>query len=380
MPAGPSSSQSPYLLASQPTVTFSSIITTGDTVPGAPTPFVGTPDGIGVFDNGNGTATVVVNHELAQTAGAVRSDGSTGSFVDRFVINESTLQVVSERDAVTSPSGVFQDVNGDGVYSPAENVTTAMERLCSGDLAAVSAFFNAATGLGTTERIYMAGEETSPPFTSEYGRAFAWVLTGTDANKVFELPRMGNLSVENLVANPASGNKTIVMMQDDTGSGTATPDSKGDTGGEVYMYVGTKQATGNTVDKAGLTNGSLFGVHVNGIAGNDELPSTSFPGDVSTFTMVALPDESNRTGTQLEADSEAAGVTEFLRPEDGAWDPTHPNWYYFNSTASFTGPSRLWRLEFTDINNPTAGGTIRELLTGTEGYRMLDNMTIAPDG
>jgi hypothetical protein len=377
MPTGPSSSQSPYLVASQPTVTFSSIITTGDQVAGAPTPFVGTPDGIGVFDNGDGTATVVVNHELAQTAGAVRGHGSTGSFVDRFVINESTLQVVSERDAVTSASNVFQDANGDGVY---EIGTTAWERFCSGDLAPVTAFFNPATGLGTTDRIYLTGEETSPPFTPSYGRAWGFVLTGPDANKVFELPRMGELSFENLVTNQFTGNRTLVMMQDDTGSGTATPDAKGDTGGEVYMYLGTKQSTGNAVEKAGLTNGTLYGVHVNGIVGNDESATTAFAGDVSTFTMIAMPDQSNRTGVQLEADSEAAGITEFLRPEDGAWDPTHPNWYYFNTTASFTGPSRLWRMEFTDINNPTAGGTIRELLTGVEGQRMLDNMTIMPDG
>src|SRR5262249_20521047 len=186
-----------------------------------------------------------------------------------------------------------------------------------------------------------------PPSPADFGRGWAFVLTGADAGKVFELPRMGQLSFENLLANPATGNQTVVMMQDDTGNGSTT-------GGQVYMYVGTKQATGNTVERAGLANGTLYGVHVNGIANNDETAGLSLPGDAATFTMLALPDQSNRTGIQLQADSEAAGLTEFLRPEDGAWDPSHPNWYYFNTTASFTGPSRLWRLEFNDINNPTA--------------------------
>ena len=377
MPTGPSSNRSPYLLSLNPFATFTSIITTGDVVPGAPTPFVGMPDGIGAFDNGDGTATVVVNHELAQSAGAVRGHGSPGAFVDRLVINTSTLQVVSERDAVTSPANMFTDADGDGVWTPG---TTAIGGLCSGDLAPVNAFFNPATGLGTQDRIFLNGEERSPPSAPSYGRAFAWVLTGADANKAFELPKMGELSYENLLANPFSGDRTVVMLTDDTGSGTATPDAKGDTGGEVYMYVGIKQSTGNAVEKAGLANGNLFGLHVNGLPANDETPTTSFVGDTSTFTMIALPDQSTRTGVQLEADSEAAGVTEFLRPEDGAWDPTHPNWFYFNTTASFTGPSRLWRLEFTDINNPTAGGTIRMLLTGNEGQRMLDNMSMTQDG
>jgi hypothetical protein len=353
-----------------PNVTFTSILTTGNTVAGAPTPFVGTPDGIGAFDNGDGTVTVVVDHELAQTAGAVRGHGSTGSFVDRLVINKFTLQVVSEQDAVTSPSNTFTDADGDGVWTAG---TTAWERFCSGDLAAVNAYFNPATGLGTTDRIYLTGEETSPPFTTDYGRAWAFVLTGANAGQVYELPRMGQISYENLVANPFTGNRTVVMSMDDTGNGTTT-------GGQVYMYLGDKLSSGNAVQKAGLTDGSLFAVHVNGLANNKETESLKLPGDSATFTMVPIPDESSRTGVQMEADSVAAGATEFLRPEDGAWDPTHPNWFYFNTTASFNGPSHLWRLEYNDINSPAAGGTIRMLLTGTEGYRMLDNMTVTADG
>ena len=33
---------------------------------------------------------------------------------------------------------------------------------------------------------------------------------------------------------------------------------------EVYVYVGEKQATGNPVERAGLTGGDLFGVKVPG--------------------------------------------------------------------------------------------------------------------
>ena len=73
MPTGPSTTQTPYIVSSLPTVRFVSLLSAGDRVAGAPTPFVGVPDGIGVFDNGDGTATVLINHELASTAGAVRA-------------------------------------------------------------------------------------------------------------------------------------------------------------------------------------------------------------------------------------------------------------------------------------------------------------------
>ena len=91
MPTGPSSSTSPYILASEPNVRFISIVTTGDALPGGGV-FGGIPDGIGAFDNGDGTITVLVNHELGSTAGLVRDHGSTGAFIDRLVIDKATLR------------------------------------------------------------------------------------------------------------------------------------------------------------------------------------------------------------------------------------------------------------------------------------------------
>src|SRR5262249_19155880 len=85
----------------------------------------------------------------------------------------------------------------------------------------------------------------------------------------------------------------------------------------------------------------------------------------------------------IESASDTAGVTKFLRPEDGAWDPMHPSDFYFvttNGIPAFTAPSRLWRLHFSDINNLPAGGTIELLLDGTEVQRMFDNITVDKKG
>jgi hypothetical protein len=66
---GPSSSQSPYVVRSQPGVVTKAIFTVGDSVnlkPDGVIPYrmVGIPDGLGAFDNGDGTFTVLMNHEI----------------------------------------------------------------------------------------------------------------------------------------------------------------------------------------------------------------------------------------------------------------------------------------------------------------------------
>src|SRR5687768_572852 len=99
MPIGPSTTTSPYLIASEPNVRFTSIVTVGDVLPGGGV-FAGIPDGIGAYDNGNGTITVLVNHELGATSGLVRDHGSTGAFIDRLVIDKATLAVVGSDDLI----------------------------------------------------------------------------------------------------------------------------------------------------------------------------------------------------------------------------------------------------------------------------------------
>jgi len=385
---GPSSSASPYLTGLEPNIRFTSLITTGDTVQGAaPLPdggawrFGGTPDGIGAFDSGNGTITILVNHELGAANGVVREHGSAGAYVDAIVIDSTTLKVI---DAYDLGNTVYLDPDGDGTWV---QQTTAFSRLCSADLADVNAYFYAgadgiagtADDLGTRDRIFMNGEETGAE-----GRAFAWVATGPEARTVWELPALGKFSWENSVANPGSGAKTVVAGTDDS-----TP-------GQVYIYVGDKQATGNTVEKAGLADGILYGIKADGIGNNGTSPSTAenaqFVNGVPTtptsgsFSLVALDGAETMTGAQLDAASDAAGVTEWWRPEDSAWDPTNPNRLYFATTAStsvvngVTTPSRLWALDFADIANPELGGTFTMVLDGTEGHFMFDNLTVDANG
>lgn len=350
---GPSSSQSPYLLPTVPGAKFTSILTAGDYIGNYR--MCGTPDGMGAFDNGNGTFTVVLNHEFGNTAGVARTHGSKGAFVSKWIINKSDLTVLSGSDLIK----MVYLWNGTAfVKYDASNPSalTAFNRFCSADLPEVSAFYNAKTGLGTKERIFMNGEESG----SE-GRAFAHIITGAAAGVTYELPYLGKFSWENSVANPYESNKTIVVGTDD-----ATP-------GQVYVYVGTKTNTGTDVDKAGLNGGKLYGVAVNGLLNET---SATVPAANTTFTMFDLGQVHNTTGAALNTASNTGGVTNFLRPEDAAWDPANPSDLYFATTNAFNSPSRLWKLHFTDINNPELGGTITAVLDGTEGQKMLDNIAI----
>lgn len=95
---GPSSSDPPYVIRSQPGVVTKSILTVGDSVGGYR--MVGIPDGLGAFDNGDGTFTVLMNHELGATVGTVRAHGAKGAFVSKWTIAKESLEVLAGEDLI----------------------------------------------------------------------------------------------------------------------------------------------------------------------------------------------------------------------------------------------------------------------------------------
>jgi hypothetical protein len=349
---GPSSSQTPYVTPVKTGVQTNSIITVQDVIGGYK--MCGLADGLGAYDNGDGTFTVLMNHEMGNTSGIARAHGSKGAFVSKWIINKSNLSVVSGSDLIKTVK--LWNGSSYSTYNTASPMPAGFSRFCSADLPAVSAFYNAATGKGTTERIFMNGEESG-----NEGRGFAHIATGANAGTSYELPYLGKFSYENAVASPATGDKTVVVGLDD-----ATP-------GQVYFYIGTKTTTGTEIEKAGLSNGNLYAPAVNGMLIET---SASVPAAGTPFTMINLGDVHNTTGTALNTASNIAGVTQFLRPEDGAWDPLHPEDFYFVTTNAFNSPSRLWKMHFNNINDLTQGGTITAVLNGTEGQQMLDNIGI----
>lgn len=343
--AGPSSSQTPYVVPVAPNLRTISILTTGDRVNGYQMPPI--PDGLGAFDNGDGTFTLLMNHEIPETVNVRRAHGGIGATISRWIIRKSDLAVLDGRDFVHT---VYRWRLASRSYEA--DPTYAFDRLCSASLAEVSATYDAATNTGYPERLYFNGEEAG-----DSGRAFAHTLDGTS----YELARFGRAAWENWVPHYGTGLRTVVAGLDD------------DESGQVYLYIGTKTNEGTPADRAGLNNGRLYGVKVVGFPRETDEGISS-----GRFELVDLGDLSNDDGEELEEDSNAAGVTAWQRPEDGAWDPSRPRDFYFTTTG-VTTLSRLWRLRFDDIRNPTRGGTLALVFDDTDGPRAMDNITITRD-
>jgi hypothetical protein len=339
--AGPSSSVPSYVVASVPDgVDITAILTVGDRA-GNGYRMVGIPDGLGAFGNGK-TFTLLMNHELGAGAGITRAHGRVGAFVSKWTIDRNTLEVLDGADLTPSPSHVYQ---WDPVLARYQALTTTWDRLCSADLPDPKALRHG--NRGTTERIFLDGEEVTN------GRAWARIATGPHAGEAWELPRLGKMSFENVVACPHGKDQTIVALFDDGNLNTAPTASAFPS--EVYIYVGNKQTQGNEIERAGLTNGKLYGVRVRrdgvlvGAEDNTFGLGNAGTGYVSSarFELVAVGvagDVSSFTALTLEQDSIAKDVFRMQRPEDGAWDPRGDgnDAIYFVSTASITSNSRLW--------------------------------------
>lgn len=303
----------------------------------------GIPDGLGAIDNGDGTISLLMNHEIAAEKGRVRRHGEKGAFVSRWTLDIASLKVIAGEDLTHS-------VN---LWNPHRPVASslpphAFNRLCSADIAAPSAFFDASSGKDFHGRLLLNGEEDKAG-----GRIFANVLTGPETGVAYELPQFGKAAWENAIANPFTAKKTVVMALDDSA------------GGQLYVYVGEKRADGNPVERAGLVYGSLYAIRTNG--GRFDLVD---PGNVTAMT-----------GAELEQASQKAGASAFLRPEDGAWDPRDGRIFYFATTDKIDGNSQLFRLIFDDTRQPERGGKIEAMLNARDiGAQMLDNLTVDEDG
>ncbi len=347
---GPSSSATPYLTPVEPGVEFTSILTTGDTValrqvwsraPAQTYRMAGIPDGLGAWDNDDGTFTVVMNHELGSSVGVARAHGGKGAFVSRWQIRKSDLKVLNGQDLIERVK----------LWDGSQFVETpgaVFNRFCSADLAPSKALFNRKSGKGYHGgRIFFSGEETSG------GRPFAHIASGREAGTSYQIPGLGNAAWENLVASPFEQDTTVLMGMDD-GSLNAS---------KLFAYVGTKQKKGSALEQAGLAGGTRYEMSIDGFTTESPAINAIPNGYSGRFSMVT------------------SGGTGLNRVEDGAWDTKNPNRFYFVTTANITGNSRLWRATFDDISNPAAGGNVEVLVDGAvTGQKMMDNITVDGSG
>jgi len=375
---GPQSSQTPYVVPTAPGWEVVSLLTVGDSAKNVDYRMVGIPDGMGALPgkfaaNGGYVAdkafmTFFLNHELGATSGVARAHGATGAFVSQWTMHLNSKQIMAGEDLITQVKD-WDNFNKQFVDTTG---ATQFGRFCSADLPAKTAFHNPTTGRGFDGLIFMKGEEAG-----NEGRAYATIVSGDEKGTSYQLPSLGRFSRENSVAHPNAGDKTLVVGLDDSSPG------------QVYLYVGDKQRSGNPVEQAGLQNGKLYGIRVNngGDGYGNGLVKLETGAINGSFDLVDMSDiVALDSGAQLQIQSTTRDVTEWARPEDGHWDPRNPNVFYWVTTGRSGATARLYKFSFDSIANPT-GGTVEMVLdsaslVGTDGQvaRSFDNMTVDGDG
>jgi hypothetical protein len=391
-----------YVDATNPGASLKVLATSGDTIGSYVLP--GTPDGIGITNEGKKIA-IYMNHEFTDQASTyARGNGAitAGSTVSKLILDPATQQITSAEDAIKSvvwydystgtygskpvaPAGSkLKNAFGDLVHS------TTLNRFCSSSMAAAGTFVYSQTvtknvkgkivksvvKTGYDGAIYFNGEEDD-----NESRAFG---LNTDGQLV-QLPKLGLAGTETFNAAPINSLNTVLIGDEDGAVNSS----------ELRLYVGKKQNTGTWYEKAGLTNGALYYARVGNIANDTQFRAEVGKGKPTAVTF-------NEVATNINGDAQNSNPwigTGFSRIEDGAFDPNNPNDYYFVTTSSNKTPAAttlnpadtvttardggaLWRLRFKDVTNPLLGATVEMLLDGSEPQfiNMPDNLTIDKAG
>src|SRR4030095_5576163 len=187
---------------------------------------VGIPDGLGALHNGK-TFSLFMHHELGATVGVTRAHGSKGAFISEWTIDRNSLRVLEGRDLIPSATKLWQwNLATRGYLAGGAE---AFNRLASPARAEQKARRHG--NRATSERLFLGGEEV------DTGSAWARIVTGPNAGDTWELPRLGKMAWENVVACPHGKDRTIVACMDDgqLSNDTVTPVATNNPS-EVFIY------------------------------------------------------------------------------------------------------------------------------------------------
>ena len=374
-----------YLLSDNEAVAVNPIGTTGDILTG--TVIRGIPDGMGAYASENGRGVTVLSvHEVAandKTAAlSAKTNAPWGTSVTKFNYSKSLKKFDAAEPLINSwnfwnyktSAYVTTPVGGEPTGAAAGYFGWAVQRFCSAQYSPAGTFIY--NGVGYEGGLLTTGEEVT-----DQSRGFAVDMTGA----AYQLPRTGFAAMENIMPAQKPGPNTVALISED---GSAT-DS------QLYMYLGKKQNTGTSVDKAGLTNGDLYVLNVPTAATDNIFRTTIAKSTPTAATFKKI--EWNTDVASFHKSSRDNGTT-FARVEDGHWDPKNPNVFYFVTTESNKDPiatapnpatpnvtrdgGALWRLTFKDAQNPLEGANLEMLLNGGESIQMSkpDNITVTDNG
>ena len=316
--AGSMTAKRPFLVATDSaTLEITPIITAGEMV--GDYQMAGVPDGLGAYQDG-ADVVLFMNHELTT------ADGANASFarVSRLVLDGKT-------GAVTSGSYALDGTEG-------------YERLCSASLAGSDAGFKTP--------VFMTGEE------SQSGK-FGGVAIAIDGatSEVTQLPWLGHISHENVLAVPGFTGKTVIVTTDD--------DSKGS---ELYLYVA------DSPEAVLAGSGQLYVFKADKGANTGDIKK----GDDLTGSFAPVGQSDNADPKTLQAAVTSMGAFNFVRLEDVTYDRNTTTTIYFTDTGDdqdpnldasgkpYTKNGRIYSMAL-DPSDPTKVTSFKVLLDGDAG-------------
>ena len=376
-----------------PDLEITSLITNGEFTVGFEPGSVYAPngifDGMGAFDNEDGTYTLLVNSELGNSAGygyLINDVVLTGARVHKFIVDKDVdddpsngvqsalIQGGLAYHTIYTPDGSQLDEIGDLVENRA-----GFDRFCSAVLVEAEQF---GAGRGLADRVFFTGEETGGSFSGVSGNQWALDVA---SGALWAVPTMGRGAWEN-VTEVDTGTTTHVafILMDDT----SPFDANGDGDLEVapmFLYVGEKglDLEGNSSDDFLARNGLAYGKLYVWVADDSSITDFSnFNGSMNNAPQAGAwkevdntPDldqasEDGSTGfdeygypTQrnLWTQAKDLGAFGFSRPEDVATNPDNGSEIVFASTgtSAFGGADTFGTLytavlDFSDLDAPTA--------------------------
>lgn len=346
-----------------------------NTLNGTTHTFMSEFDGMGAMSLDATTVRVFINHELLPTEGSsylIDAGGGntlslTGTRIDYVDIDKTTFAIKGSGLAYDT----IHDVTGAVVSSAAQiasltqGATSAgLTRFCSGTLFEPNAF-GAGTGLG--DRMYFAGQEgNGMPFMLDVATGELWAVGA-----------FGNGAYEN-AAQLNTGDPTKVAFMLDSDRQDAP----------MLLYVGTKHAGGDFLDRNGLRDGQLYYWK----ADNGDTDQTQFTTGTRTGTWVAIDVKDGlgnyKAAATIISEAATGGGFKFNRPEDNS--TADGVTVAFNTTGGGTtgtandpgGAILTMQFDFTNINAPK--GTAKVIYDGdtdpNHAIRNPDNMVWSADG
>jgi len=393
-----------------PTLQISSLITNGEFTSGlnpgdSPYTPLGIFDGMGAFDNGDGTYTLLVNHELGANVGYGYELGGvqgvfTGSrvstlIVDKDIDNDASNGLQSRiiggglaYDEIFGRFGKITDVDQLGAL-PAEDLD-GFKRFCSANLVEALSF---GASRGFENRIYLLGEEE---FAGDGGSFYA---LDVDNRSLHQVAGFGKGTWESATAIDTGNPNTVAVLLFD------------DANAPLYLWVGTKSTAPNAsfLERNGLaeSSGSLYtfvadlaDTGLTGLNSQDlQGLGLNVPVGGQWVNLETLnPNYASLGAGDLRILAVNAGAIQLSRIEDGEVNPLNGQQAVFVSTGTTAFDrgdlyGNVYTLDFTkafDANGRLKSGVnltdLRVIYDGdrltdpTTGLRNPDNLTWSADG